>query len=208
MTQIAIITGSTRPGRRGDVVAEWIRDVAEGHLAAAGDGATARIVDVADFGLPLLDEPVPAIFGDYRHPHTVRWAETISSFDGFVFVTPEYNHSIPAALKNAIDYLYAEWNDKPAGFVSYGVDGGIRAVEHLRSILAEVRVAGLRPQVALSLFTDFDLRDPTDPATSRVLVRSEERDSTLTTMLDELIIWSRALKQLREQSSEPAPAAA
>lgn len=208
MTHIAIITGSTRPGRRGDVVAAWIRDVAERHLAAAGGGATVRIVDVADYSLPLLDEPVPAIFGDYRHPHTVRWAETIRSFDGFVFVTPEYNHSIPASLKNAIDYLYAEWNDKPAGFVSYGADGGIRAVEHLRSILAEVRVTGLRTQVALSLFTDFELGDPTDPASSRVLVRSEERNSTLTTMLDELITWSRALQQLRESSSAPAPAAA
>ena len=206
MTQIAIITGSTRPGRRGDVVAAWIRDVTERHQAVAGGEATVRIVDVADYGLPLLDEPVPAIFGDYRHPHTVRWANTIRSFDGFVFVTPEYNHSIPASLKNAIDYLYAEWNDKPAGFVSYGVDGGIRAVEHLRSILAEVRVAGLRTQVALSMFTDFELCDPTDPARSRVLVRGEERDSTLTTMLDELITWSRALQQLRESSSAPAAA--
>ncbi|GAA2833994.1 hypothetical protein GCM10020220_023660 [Nonomuraea rubra] len=104
--------------------------------------------------------PAPALFGEYRHPHTNRWAETVASFDGFVFVTPEYNHSAPGALKNAIDFLFAEWNNKAAGFVSHGVHGGVRAVEHLRQVMTEVQVANVRTQVALSAFTDFETHRP------------------------------------------------
>lgn len=120
MTRIWIVVGSTRPGRRGEGVALWVRDI-----AARRSDATFELVDIADFGLPLLDEPAPAAMGPpYRHEHTRRWAATIASFDGFVFVTPEYNHSTCAALKNAIDFLYVEWTDKAAAFVSYGVSGG------------------------------------------------------------------------------------
>lgn len=102
-----------------------------------------------------LDEPVPPSMGQYSKPHTKAWAAKIDSFDGFVFVTPEYNHSTSGALKNAIDYLYKEWNNKAAGFVGYGSAGGAWAVEHLRLIMAEVQVATVRNQVMLSLFTDF-----------------------------------------------------
>ncbi|MER5422578.1 NADPH-dependent FMN reductase [Streptosporangium roseum] len=144
MIRIAVIVGSTRPGRRGEAVARWVAEVAGRHAAVTAGEATVEVVDLAEYGLPLLDEPVPAAFGQYRNAHTVRWAATIDSFDGFVFVTPEYNHSVPAALKNAIDFLYAEWNDKAAGFVGYGIQGGIRAVEHLRLTLAEVKIAGVQ----------------------------------------------------------------
>ena len=94
--------------------------------------------------------------GQYEQPHTKRWAEKIASFDGFVFVTPEYNHATSGALKNAIDFLYAEWNNKAAGFVSYGAAGGARAVEHLRLVLGELQIADVTSQVALSLLTDFE----------------------------------------------------
>src|SRR5438093_10538379 len=117
------------------------------------------------FNLPLLDEPVPPSQGKYSQQHTKTWAAKIDSFDGYVFVTPEYNHGICGALKNAIDFLFREWNDKAAGFVSYGGAGGARAVEQLRLVLAEVRIATVRNQVLLSMFTDFENFSVFKPAT-------------------------------------------
>jgi NAD(P)H-dependent FMN reductase len=157
-------------------VAGW---VAGRHLPRNAN-TTVEVIDLLDHRLPLLDEPAPAAIGDYANAHTRAWAQTIASYDGFIFVTPEYNHSMPAALKNAIDYLFAEWNDKAAGFVSYGLHGGTRAVEHLRLALAEVRIACVRTQVALSLFTDFDITDMTQPGT---LTPAEHQEPTLTRML-------------------------
>jgi NAD(P)H-dependent FMN reductase len=189
MTKLAVITGSTRPGRRATQVAEWVRNRATAHLGHAVD-----VVDLADLALPLLDEPTPAAIGNYRHPHTKRWAGIVGSFDGFVFVTPEYNHSMPAALKNAVDFLFAEWNDKAAGFVSYGINGGTRAVEHLRLTLAEVKVACVRTQVSLGLFTDFDIPDMAEPGT---FTPAEHHDGILARMLGEVVEWSAALRPLR-----------
>ena len=108
--------------------------------------------DIKDFNLLLLDEPVPPIMGQYSKPHTKVWAGKIGSFDGYVFVTPEYNHGISGALKNAIDFLFGEWNDKTAGFVSYGGAGGARAVEQLRLVMAEVRIATAQPSFALHVY--------------------------------------------------------
>ena len=127
MLKIAIITGSTRPGRKSEAVARWVYDI-----AAKRSDASFEVVDIAAFDLPLLDEAVPPIMNQYAKPHTKAWAAKIATFDAFVFVTPEYNHSTSGALKNAIDFLYREWNDKAAGFVGYGGAGGTRAVEHLR----------------------------------------------------------------------------
>src|SRR4051812_23440142 len=149
--RVAIITGSTRPGRIGENVARWVN--AQG---ARRDDAECELVDIAQYDLPLLDEPLPPSLGRYMHPHTKRWAAKIASFDGFVFVTPEYNHSMSGALKNAIDFIYAEWNNKAAGFVSYGSTGGVRAVEQLRLVMAELRIADVRAHVSLSLFSDFE----------------------------------------------------
>ncbi len=115
---IAIIIGSTRPGRNGEAVAKWVCEIAQRRTDAEFE-----LVDIKDFNLPLLDEPVPPIMGQYSKPHTKAWAARIGSFDGYVFVTPEYNHGVPGALKNAIDFLFREWNDKAAGFVSYGGAG-------------------------------------------------------------------------------------
>ncbi|MFC7649956.1 NADPH-dependent FMN reductase [Streptosporangium lutulentum] len=114
MIRIAIVIGSTRPRRRSAVAAHWVAEVAAHHPAVTAGEATFEVVDLAEYDLSVLDEPLPALFGDYRHAHTNQWAQTIASFDGFVFVTPEYNHSAPAALKNAIDFLFAEWNNKAA----------------------------------------------------------------------------------------------
>ncbi|WP_329085703.1 NADPH-dependent FMN reductase [Streptosporangium sp. NBC_01469] len=198
MTRIAIIIGSTRPRRRTAVVARWVAEVAARHPAATAGEATFEVVDLAEYGLSVLDEPTPALFGEYLNAHTTRWAATIDSFDGFVFVTPEYNHAVPAALKNAIDFLFAEWNNKAAGFVSHGVHGGVRAVEHLRLTMTELQVANVRTQVALSAFTDFEITDPADPG---VIAPDEHQEPTLIEMLDEVIAWSRALKPLRDATA-------
>lgn len=170
-------------------------------LAPADAGVEYEIVDLAAVGLPLLDEPVPAAIGDYRNEHTRQWAERIASFDGFIFVTPEYNHAIPAALKNAIDYLFAEWHDKAAAFVSYGLNGGVRAVEQLRMTLAEVKVACVRSQVALGLFTDFEISDMTEPGT---FTPARHHLPALERMLGELDDWTRALSTLRQPSTATA----
>ena len=127
--------------------------------------------------------------GQYANQHTKDWSEKIAAFDGFVFVTPEYNHSTSGALKNAIDYLYAEWNNKAAGFVSYGALGGARAVEHLRLVMGELQVADVRAQVALSMFTDFENFTTFAPE-----AHQEERSNA---MLDQVVAWGRALQSVR-----------
>src|SRR5947207_15872724 len=149
MMRIAIIIGSTRPGRKAEAVAKWVYEIAQNR-----SDAEFELVDIKDFDLPLLDEPVSPIMGQYNKPHTKTWAAKIGSFDGYVFVTPEYNHGISGALKNSIDFLFGEWNNKAAGFLSYGGAGGARAVEQLRLVLAEVQIARVRNEVLLCLFTD------------------------------------------------------
>jgi NAD(P)H-dependent FMN reductase len=183
--KIAIIVGSTRPGRNGEAVAKWVHE----HAKKRTD-AEFELVDVKDFDLPLLDEPVPPSMGQYSKEHTKRWAAKINGFDAYVFVTPEYNHSTSGALKNAIDFIYKEWNNKAAGFVSYGSAGGARAVEHLRLIMAEMQVATVRAQVMFSLMTDFENFSTFKPAA--------QHESSLKTMLDQVVSWGTALKSVRK----------
>jgi NAD(P)H-dependent FMN reductase len=152
------------------------------------------LLDIAEQDLQLLDEPLPPIFAQYTHEHTRKWAAKIGAFDGYVFVTPEYNHGYPAALKNAIDFLHVEWNHKAAGFVSYGGMGGVRAVEQLRVVMGELQVADVRSQVALSLITDFE---------NFSLFKPHQRHiAELNALLDQVIAWSRALKPLRVSTTE------
>ncbi|GAA2397623.1 NAD(P)H-dependent oxidoreductase [Nonomuraea africana] len=184
MIRVAVIIGSTRPGRNGEAVARWVHD-----LAVKRGDAEFEIVDLKEIGLPYLDEPMPPAMGRYEHAHTRAWAETIASFDAFVFVTPEYNHSISGALKNAIDFLYAEWNTKAAAFVSYGSAGGVRAVEHLRLIMGELEVADVRAQVSLSLAADFEDFSVFRPAA--------HQEDAVVAMLDQLVAWAGAMRSLR-----------
>lgn len=186
MIKIAIIVGSTRPGRKADSVAKWVHEIAKKRSDAAFE-----IVDIKDYNLPLLDEPVPPSMGQYSQPHTKIWSAKIASFDAYVFVTPEYNHSTSGALKNAIDYLYREWNNKAAGFVGYGSAGGTRAVENLRLIMGELQVADVRAQVALSLFTDFENFTTFKPAAMH--------EQSVNAMLDQVIAWGGAMKTLRDK---------
>lgn len=184
MVRIAIITGSTRPGRLNESVARWVLDI-----SAQRTDAEFELVDIADYHLPLLDEPIPPSLGRYTHEHTKQWAATVAPFDAYIFVAPEYNHGISAALKNALDFVYAEWNNKAAGFVSYGSAGGVRAVEHLRAVMAELMIADVRAHVSLSLFTDFENFSVFKPAA--------RHENELNTLVDQLVAWGGALRSLR-----------
>ena len=189
--KIGIVLGSTRPNRNGEAVAKWVFE----HAQQRTD-ADVELVDVADFNLPLLDEPIPPSQGKYSKDDTKRWAAKIESFDAYVFVTPEYNHATSGAMKNALDFLYREWNNKAAGFVAYGSAGGVRAVENLRLICAELQIATVRAQVAFSLMTDFENYSTFKPA--------EYHQKTLSTMLDQLVAWGTAMKTVREGARRAA----
>lgn len=189
MLKIAIITGSTRPTRISQKVAEWVYSIAEDQ-----SNAIFELVDIADYNLSMFDESFPPILGKYKHKHTKIWAKRISEFDGFIFVTPEYNHSITGALKNAIDFVYREWNNKSAGFISYGATGGLRAVEHLRLILSEVQIAHVRTQVSLSLHSDFDNFNSIAPRPFQI--------QTLREMFEQVVLWAHAFKIIREKELE------
>lgn len=184
MIKIAIILGSTRPGRNGEAVAKWVNDIAKKR-----NDAQFELVDVAEYNLPLYDEPYPAMMQQYTKEHTKKWSQKINEFDGYIFVSAEYNHSVPGALKNAIDFLNVEWKNKAAGFVSYGSAGGARAVEHLRQIAAELHMADVRAQVMFSLFTDFVNMSEFKP--------DPRHENEVNELINQVIAWSNALKVLR-----------
>lgn len=176
--KIGIILGSTREGRVSPQVGTWVKDIAD----QRGD-AQYELIDIADFKLPLLGEPGGDASG------AAAWSQQVAACDGFVFIVQEYNHSITGALKNALDYLRGEWNNKAAGIVSYGSVGGARATEHLRGILGELLVADVRVHPALSLFTDFE--------NGTVFKPSPHQEKSVNEMLDQVIPWSQALKTIR-----------
>ncbi|MGV4988629.1 NADPH-dependent FMN reductase [Streptomyces sp. NRAIS4] len=184
MPAIGIILGSTRPNRVGDQVARWVLE----HASRRTD-ASFELLDLREHPLPHLDEPMPPSLGQYQHEHTRRWAATIAAYDGFVIVTPEYNHGIPGVLKNALDHLYAEWNNKVLGLVSYGAAGGVRSAEQLRLAAAELQMADVRQQVTLSLHTDFE--------NFSVFKPGDHHLPSLDAMLDQVIAWTTALAPLR-----------
>ncbi len=184
MPRIAIIVGSTRPGRNGAAVADWVFTQAQQRT-----DADFELVDIADFDLPMLDEPVPPSMGQYNNEHTQKWAAKIATFDGYVFVTPEYNHATSGALKNAIDFIYAEWNNKAAGLVGYGSVGGVRAVENLRLILGELQIADVRTQLAFTLADDFE--------NYSVFTPRDQHIANAGVLFDQVISWSNALNTVR-----------
>lgn len=186
MTRIAIVTGSSRPGSVNGSVAEWA-------LAQVADRTDAdfEIVDINDFGLPLLDEAYPAAMQNYQNEHTRKWSAAISEFDGFIFIVHEYNHTAGPVLVNALSYLNTEFNNKAAGFISYGSAGGVRAVEHLRGALSELQVAHVRNTAMFSLFTDFE--------NFSVFAPTEQNAATLAPMVDQVVSWSRALEPVRAE---------
>lgn len=195
--KVAIVISTTRAARFGDKPAQWVRDI-----AAQRDDIETEIVDLRDYPMPFFDEVASNAWVPSQNPVAQRWQKKVAEFDGFIFVTAEYNHSISAVLKNALDYAYPEWSRKPAGFVGYGSVGGARAVEQLRLVLAELQMATIRTGVYIQ-GADFmavwkegkELKDIS-------YLQTGVKD-----LLDQLVWWTRALKTARDQDQAGKSAA-
>ncbi|CAG2139611.1 NADPH-dependent FMN reductase [Cupriavidus plantarum] len=192
MTNVSVIIGSTREHRFSDAPARWIK----AHLDRR-EGVSARLLDLRDFGLPFFDSAMlPGIPGrpPYDHEAVRRWTEAIGTSDAFIVATPEYNFAPPAVLKNALDWVYAEWQRKPIGFVSWGSVGGARAVQQLREISIELQMAPIRHAVHLpvdAVFAHFQGN------TEQIAATLKAKDEHATAMVDDLLWWSTALKTAR-----------
>ncbi|TWS26411.1 NAD(P)H-dependent oxidoreductase [Tsukamurella sputi] len=173
--KIGIILGSIRDGRKSEQVGTWVAEATQ-----AREGVEVTVLDLKEFDVPLLTSAtVPgAANRQYDNAAVTAWGQAVDAQDGFIFVTPEYNHSIPGAFKNAFDSIGPEWAGKTVGFVAYGADGGVRAVEHWRQITANFSMVDARAQVSLGLFTDFDGEGAFTPL--------ERRAGELSGLLDEL----------------------
>jgi len=186
--KIAVVISTTRATRFGHKPAEWVKDIAAGR-----DDMSLEVVDLRDYPMPFFDEPASNAWMPSKNEVAKRWQNKIAEFDGFIFVTAEYNHSVPAVLKNALDYAAPEWNKKVAGFVGYGAVGGSRAVEHLRLIAAELQMATIRTGVYIQ-GADFmgvwregkELKD------------IGHLQQGVVDMLNQLSWWTRALKNARQ----------
>jgi NAD(P)H-dependent FMN reductase len=186
---LQIIVGSTRPGRAGLSIAHWIEKAAVEHGAF-----DVELVDLAEVGLPLLDEPNHPRLRQYTKDHTKAWSATVDRADAFVVVMPEYNHSFNGALKNAIDFLFHEWAHKPVGTVSYGgVAGGIRAVQQLKPVLAALSMVPMVAAVPIPFFAQH-LSGEGD---ERTFIPNDEVAAGATAMLDALAGWIPASRTLR-----------
>jgi len=176
---------STRPGRVGPSVARWFHEFARQH-----GGFDADLVDLADFNLPLYDEPVHPRMQQYEHEHTKRWSKSVAAADAYVFVTPEYNYTAPPALVNALDYVYREWNYKPCGFVGYGgVSGGMRAVQTEKLHAVTLKMMPMVEGVVVPMVASH--------IDGGVFQSNALIDASAKTMLDELRRWAEALKAMR-----------
>jgi NAD(P)H-dependent FMN reductase len=189
---IGIIVASTRDGRRGERVAAWFEGIAR-----ARDDIRCELLDLLEWDLPWYRDAVVPPRGEYSAPETLRWAAAIAPLDGFAIVTPEYNHGYPAALKNALDHLYAEWNHKPVTFVTYGGSaGGVRAAEQLVQVAVELKMAPLRPQVHIPMAGRIFGRDGTGAVDQR-------HSDAAGVALRELAWWARALRAARADGVPP-----
>ncbi len=187
--KLKIIIGSTRPTRKGPLVATWFAEIAQQH-----PDFDVEVVDLKEINLPLFDEPEHPRLQKYTHEHTKKWSKIIDEADAFVMVTPEYNFSFPATLKNALDYLVKEWQDKPMAFVSYGgMSGGTRAVQALKLPVTTLGMMPIPQAVNIPSFTQFI----TD---KDVFEANEILDKSAQTMLDKLKVWAEALKGMREKN--------
>lgn len=185
--KIHIITGSTRPNRKSHSIAQWAHEV-----ASKRSDASFELVDIADYNLPLLDEPLPPLIAEeYTKDHTKKWAAKIAEADGFIFVTPEYNAGVSGALKNAIDFLHAEWANKAVGFVGYGSVGGARVIEQLRGTAGELQMADVRETLNLFLHQDFE--------EYTMFVPTDQHARQLNRTIDQVVEWAQALRTVRNQ---------
>jgi NAD(P)H-dependent FMN reductase len=190
MTTITIITGSVRPGRFNIQPATWIQKIAEQR-----SDINLKFIDLETVALPFYNEPhSPLYVQEYQHEHTKRWSEIVNTSDGFIMITPEYNRSYSPVLKNAIDYLYHEWKEKPVAFVGYGSAGGSRAVEHLRGVAGELEMYDIKNQIMLfSPWNNLDVEGKYQ--------FNEHEESSANALLDNLIFWAIKMKQARQEKS-------
>jgi NAD(P)H-dependent FMN reductase len=187
-----IVIASTRPGRGGSAVSQWFIRRATEH-----GGFELDVVDLAEFRLPLLDEPNHPRLRKYVNRHTHEWSGMVAAADAFAFVTPEYNHGYPASLKNAIDYLHHEWRYKPVGFVSYGgVAAGTRSVEQLQQVVTAVKLTPVIEQVNIPFYQQFI--DDED-----VLHANDVMETAAAALLDQLARLEEALRPLRDEVAAP-----
>lgn len=187
---LQIIIASTRPGRVGPSVAAWLRDRAEAH-----GGFDVEVIDLAEVDLPMFNEPRHPRFGEYTHAHTKEWSQTIGRGDAFVFVMPEYNYGYTAPLKNAIDYLYAEWQYKPVGLVSYGgVAAGTRAVQMIKQVVTTLKMVPITESVNISFVHQLVGDDA-------AIAPGPEIEAAASAMLDEIVRWASALRALRDPAA-------
>lgn len=185
--KLQVIICSTRPGRVGPSVAKWFAEFAAKH-----EEFDTRLIDLADFNLPVYDEPQHPRLQDYQHDHTKRWSASVSAADAYVFVTPEYNFCPPPALINALNYLYNEWNYKPCGFVSYGgVSGGLRSVQVAKQLVTTLKMMPMVEGVGIPMVASLLDED-------KVFTSNSHIDSSATTMLTELHKWAAALQPMRK----------
>jgi len=185
MLKLHVVVCSTRPGRVGLAIANWFHGFAQKHAKFE-----ARLVDLAEVNLPLLDEPHHPRLRQYTKEHTKRWSATVDTADAFVFVTPEYNFSTPPALVNALDFVFHEWAYKPAAFVCYGgASGGLRGVQMTKLIVTTLKMMPMQEAVSLPFFTKH--------IEEGVFKADEAHDKAATVLLDETLRWAEALKVLR-----------
>ncbi|CAN5408644.1 NADPH-dependent FMN reductase [soil metagenome] len=189
MYNLKIIIASTRPSRKGHLVADWFYNIAKGHKDFENE-----ILDLKEIDLPLLDEPEHPRLQKYQHEHTKKWSQAIENADAIVIVTPEYNFGMPATIKNAIDFVYNEWNYKPCGIVSYGgLSGGIRSTQMLKQVITAVKMMPLAESVNIPFFTKYIEND--------VFQGDETLKKSANVMLKELLKWTIAMKPMRKTSS-------
>ena len=191
---LKIIIASTRPGRVGDKVGRWVTAAAQAHAAFS-----VEVLDLAEIALPLMDEPNHPRLATYTHDHTKAWSASVASADAFVFVMPEYNYAFTAPLKNALDYLFVEWQHKAVGLVSYGgVSGGLRAAQMIKQVVTTLSMMPIVEAIALPMVATM-IKDGE-------FVPSEMAEQSATAMLDSLARWTPALQTLRPQSETDADA--
>jgi NAD(P)H-dependent FMN reductase len=183
---IGVILGSNRPNRAGIAVANWFMKQTKKHT-----NATFKFIDLEKVNLPFLDEPIPPSSQQYQHQHTKKWSKTIDKLDGYIVITPEYNRGYPAVLKNALDFVYHEWNKKPIGFVGYGgMSGGLRAVEQLRLVAVELQMVPVREAVAIPVIWEQVVDGKLNEASVH---------GNYDKLIEDVIWWAELIKPAREQ---------
>jgi NAD(P)H-dependent FMN reductase len=188
MNSLKIITSTTRPGRKGISIARWVFS-----QALQFGKFESELLDLAEIGLPLMDEPNHPRQKNYQHEHTKKWSKMIDSADAFIIVLSEYNFSIPAPIKNAIDFLFHEWRYKPVAFVSYGgVSGGLRSTQMMKQVVTSLNMMPISESISIPFFSKY-INDEEDFVPDEIVTKS------LQVLLTELERWSEALKKMRNQ---------